>query len=337
MKIGIIGGGIVGTTIAASLKKCFQEKVHVSIVDDGRPYQTSQAGQGYLWSIHRCDNHEDFQKSIEAKISWFNLLDSIPGGEDLLERKGSLLIADHSSKEELLAYLDRSNDNFDGQLRYYPNASLVNNILKPSVCGLYFPGDYVCKPALIIDSLKASFSIETEIRTVEALETEAEKYDLVICSPGPWMNDLRDVGMKPIRGVLLHAFHTVDETEFESFVPMMEWGYGIPGVHFTLSNRDNLWLIGASREDVGFSLENIDEISDCMIKHGKKFLKDGVIGSISHQTIGYRPSQKQKGPPYIIEKDDKLILCYGFEGQGVLYAAHAANEVVKMINAEYLC
>eukprot|EP00551_Chaetoceros_affinis_P010836 CAMPEP_0203681856 /NCGR_PEP_ID=MMETSP0090-20130426/43920_1 /ASSEMBLY_ACC=CAM_ASM_001088 /TAXON_ID=426623 /ORGANISM="Chaetoceros affinis, Strain CCMP159" /LENGTH=84 /DNA_ID=CAMNT_0050550511 /DNA_START=15 /DNA_END=266 /DNA_ORIENTATION=- len=84
MRVGIVGGGIVGSAIAATIKK-YSPSIMVSIIDDKRPNQTSQAGQGYLWSIHRCSkndrNHNDLSRrqstsleySMEAKEQWIQL------------------------------------------------------------------------------------------------------------------------------------------------------------------------------------------------------------------------------------------------------------------------
>ena len=44
MRIGVIGSGIVGTTIAASLKRFLNDKVDITVIDDLRDHQTSQAG-----------------------------------------------------------------------------------------------------------------------------------------------------------------------------------------------------------------------------------------------------------------------------------------------------
>ena len=54
MRVGVIGGGIVGSAIAATIKK-YHPAAKVTIIDDKRPFQTSQAGQGYLWDkpLHR--------------------------------------------------------------------------------------------------------------------------------------------------------------------------------------------------------------------------------------------------------------------------------------------
>lgn len=47
----------------------------------------------------------------------------------------------------------------------------------------------------------------------------------------------------------------------------------------------------------------MDDISDLVVKDGRLILKDRAIGHISYRTIGFRPSQKQKGSPHINKKD----------------------------------
>ena len=53
MRIGIIGGGIVGTTVAATIQKLglqlgSSSLHHVTLIDDLRDYQTSKAGYVYF-------------------------------------------------------------------------------------------------------------------------------------------------------------------------------------------------------------------------------------------------------------------------------------------------
>ena len=75
MRIGIIGDSIIGTTIAPTIIKN-RPSISVTLIDDDRPYKTSRAGQGYLWSIHRYDDTVGFETSIISKQAWKDLLDS---------------------------------------------------------------------------------------------------------------------------------------------------------------------------------------------------------------------------------------------------------------------
>ena len=95
MRVGIIGNGIVGTAIAATLVK-HRPSLEIKLIDDGRPRKTSQAGQGYLFSIHRFDDTVGLETSVMAKSAWIDLLDENcrRNEEDrLLQKSGSLLIA----------------------------------------------------------------------------------------------------------------------------------------------------------------------------------------------------------------------------------------------------
>ena len=101
MKIGIIGGGIIGTTIAATLQKHVHEgfSLNITLIDDShqRKHQTSQAGQGYLWSIHR--SKDDLVQSLLAKRAWFDLL-SIDQNLLQLSAHGTNKDKNYCSREE---------------------------------------------------------------------------------------------------------------------------------------------------------------------------------------------------------------------------------------------
>jgi glycine/D-amino acid oxidase-like deaminating enzyme len=376
MRVGVIGGGIVGSAIAATIKKYqygYQpvatatripnNNVEVTIIDDKRKHQTSQAGQGYLWSIHRCptststdtdtDTDTSFlEYSIKAKEAWVRLLNA--GGNDkadlLLEKRGSLLVAPSSSREELLAYFDIAKDllgittsacsgvsettTSNSNIQFLSDASSCNKILLPSVCGIQYTGnDYTCSPPAMIHALMEMYDIKHEYRTVDNLEIEKEKYDCVICTTGPWMNELKhDAGVKPIRGVLVELSPGSSPAIIEDddcMIPMMEFGYGSLGTHFTLSSRENSWLLGASREDVSFSTDGIDEVVTKLIRRSHEFVhKETFLGCNYSKKIGFRPSLQQHilsksdethsqdryDHPFQIKDENDVIFCYGFEG-----------------------
>lgn len=345
MKIGIIGNGIVGTAVAATLKKHLLYPNSVTIIDDQRPHQTSLAGQGYLWSIHRCKNPDEFRLSEEAKSDWMQLVNDVDNRNDdssLFRQCGSLLIAPESFASDLKEYMEKAKLSLDIDLEFIPDVSTINNFMQKGICGLHYKNDIVCDPSALIRYLMRTYDIPVEHRTVTSLEDELLNFDVLICCAGPWINDLCDVGVIPIRGILLHADPS-DTTLISSpseMVPMMEWGYGSQGYHFTLSSREHCWLIGASRENIGFDLSNIDGASDQLISHAYQFIKPGVIRSVNKKTVGFRPSLQtdqlylQKKRAYVVEeKNDNLILCYGFEGQGVLYSAHAAKVVLDRVSS----
>lgn len=253
MKIGVIGDGIIGTAVAASILK-FHRTAQVTLIDDGRPYKTSQAGQGYLWSIHRYDDEIGFQTSLLAKEAWKELL----GDDEPLEKKGSLLISP-KNENELRQYFERAKVGIE-ELKFVDDAATMNQALKSDeFYGVYFPDDYTCTPPELIEILKERYDLKLEKRSVRCLEDEIQesKVDYLIVCAGPWINELKDVGVEPIRGVLLEvdSGKDIDSNSFTNDVPVMEYGYGGSGIHFTLSCRNGKYLVGASREDVGFQLK----------------------------------------------------------------------------------
>ena len=336
MKIGVIGDGIIGTAVAASIAK-FHRTAQVTLIDDGRPYKTSQAGQGYLWSIHRYDDKIGFQTSLLAKEAWKNLLGD---DKELLEKKGSLLISP-KDKNELRQYFERAKLGIE-ELNFVDDAATMNQALKSDeFYGVYFPDDYTCTPPALINILKERYNFKLEKRSIICLEDELQqsKVDYLIVCAGPWINELKDVGVQPIRGVLLEvdSGKDIDPKSFTNDVPIMEYGYGGSGVHFTLSCRNGKYLVGASREDVGFSTDNLDEIEGSILEHANVFLKNDALAQTCNVRIGYRPlciNQRSFDRKYSImqlEANKKIILVYGFEGQGVLYAPLAGLDVLDLL------
>mmetsp|Transcript_29048 Transcript_29048/g.78613 ORF Transcript_29048/g.78613 Transcript_29048/m.78613 type:complete len:395 (+) Transcript_29048:195-1379(+) len=389
MRVGIIGNGIVGTAIAATLAK-HRPSVEVILIDDGRPHKTSEAGQGYLFSIHRFDDPVGLETSVMARRAWRDLLmceeeeeeDNDDNHEPLLQNTGSLLIAPHRDTELLRDYYQRARDSphLPG-LEYLPDAVERNELLKPGTFrGLFFPGDCTCNPPRLIDRLQTRFGLATDHRTVtdlraelrsvaaadssvEGEEEEEEKddddddnyysnarlFDCVICCAGPWINELEDVGVEPVRGLLLEAAVGDDcccdnsSSKGSEPVPVMEYGYGTEGIHFTLSSRGGALLVGASREGVGFSTGDLEDLEEAILKHANRFVVEGAIGPVARRRLGFRPAcntddngaalrSTERKRNYRIQTsaiDERIILVYGFEGQGVLYAPLAAMDVVN--------
>ena len=356
MRVGVIGGGIVGSAIAATIKRYHPTTTKVTIIDDKhkRPHQTSQAGQGYLWSIHRCVDinaanangpHENvssmpssLEYSLEAKEAWLQLLGDC--AESLLQKRGSLLVAPSSSKEqledyhEIVRHLLGSTD-----VTFLPDASTCNPVLLPSVCGIYYKGnDYTCNPPLLIDALMEMYDIDLEYRTVtvESLKEVKENFDCVICCTGPWIKELNhNLNVEPVRGVLMQLspgsrtkknannYMGVDtDTDIDQYIPMMEFGYGSLGIHFTLSPRNGLWLLGASREEVDFSTDGLEDIMKKLVDRSHQFVHSDTFGPIHSSKIGFRPAHydyndttKKDKIPFQIKCEDDVIFCYGFEGE----------------------
>jgi len=127
----------------------------------------------------------------------------------------------------------------------------------------------------------------------------------------------------------------------------MEYGYSSSspdnkkGLHFTMSSRNDMLLIGSSREDIHFDATNgIGEIENDILQHAKIFVRDGTIeDNIStNRRLGFRPSCSENknadnNRRYCIKQmyDGKVILVYGFEGQGVLYSSLAGRDVVELL------
>ncbi len=353
MKVGIIGDGIIGTAVAATLVKN-RPSVEVTLIDDARPNKTSRAGQGYLWSVHRFDDTVGLKTSMMAKRAWIDLLndedvsevgldcglDPSSGiGRQLLQRSGSLLFSPNED-EGLRGYYQRikcgcgSSETIAQDLEFLPDASIYNNLLRPGMFyGLYYPDDYTCNPPQIMEYLKGKFHLQTEQRTVTNLKEEltrsasSSNFDYLICCAGPWINELESVDVHPLRGLLLEA--QIGETNNlgigdPKFVPLMEYGYGTEGVHFTLSSRDDSLLIGASREAVEFSLDGLDGVQEKILQHANKFMIPGSISTITERRLGFRPAcadhDSGKDRKYWIkrsETDKRIILVYGFEGVSI--------------------
>jgi len=403
MKIGIIGGGIIGTTIAATLQKHFEnvspssgfDNSDITIIDDSfsRKHQTSQAGQGYLWSIHRTN--DDLSQSFKAKKAWFELLQCSKNNNEcddaILQRsnadssiidtlfdpaqRGSLLIAvTDNQKQQLQRHYERSpvGKNGSKEMIYLSSifsfvkenlpwdSEFAKKILQPHASAIYYPHDYTCTPTQIMKYLLHKHNrIRVDHRSVISLEKERELYDIIICCTGPWIKELYpEADVTPVRGLLVtfekqhHHQHTNTINDEENntklqnrmrLPPMMEIGYGSMGYHFTLSSRtssnENLWLLGASREMVGFdrSSEHTDLVVKDLIQHSKQFVQsDNIFGSVKETKIGFRaspnhPNQERKSTYTVEKREENLIFSYGFEGQGVLYAALAAKEVLSLV------
>ena len=88
------------------------------------------------------------------------------------------------------------------------------------------------------------------------------------------------------------------------------------------------------------SPESINKVTNNLIQHANQFVKTSeIFGTVCETKIGFRASpsvtretqKKKRQHGYTVKKQNNIIFAYGFEGQGVLYAAHAANQVLDLV------
>lgn len=273
------------------------------------------------------------QRSLLAQQSWLALIPNEDHSYLFDTNRGSLLIGKKAQREELMKYFWRSKNKLKDLSWVESVKSEYNSFIQDGICGIHYPHDFTCSPTKIISYLQKRERIRFECRSV--LDLSKEMWDLIVCCTGPWISELEPrLNVKPVRGVLLQAPCSPESIEY---TPMMEYGYGTPGVHFTLSFRqdDNqkcLALLGASRREIGFSLDDLESDAEAIVAHAQDFVEaDCHVLDFTTKTIGFRPAVPGSAEPYQIDVRDDIIFVYGFEGQGVLYSALAAKEVAQIV------
>lgn len=327
----IIGGGVIGLSLARELQRRGVEKIGILEKNQICGAEASSAAAGMLAPQSEADRIDDFFRfCAESRDSYpefaAGLFDET--GTDIeLDRNGTLYLAfnDEEAAELERRYAWQKNANLQiEKLTAQEVLEIEPNVSPNVVFGLLFPNDWQVENRRLIAALKDSIersSIEvytdTEVRrlliengAVIGAETANRKFyaEKIVLSAGAW-SSLIDaesyhfpLKMEPIRGQML-SFQGAER--LFSKVIYTARGYLVP-------RRSGRILAGATVEHVGFD-KSLTAAGEEFLRHNAFEIAPGLAKlQLSEKWAGLRP-----------QAADSLPILGAFPGVKNLFAATA--------------
>lgn len=346
----IIGGGVIGLSIARELSELGMERI--SVVDRGRIGSgASWAAAGMLSPNAECEEIDDFYRFCDESRLVFPELASCllaETGIDIeLDQTGTIYAA---FSDDDLKHLDKRFD------RQKAGGIPVNRLsaaetlgLEPAIASnvrgsLLFPDDWQVENRKLVSAL-TKFVLDNGIDVmqnlgVESLIVEGKRVcgavahgrrlfaDITVLATGAWASYIRILGemlpftVKPIRGQMISYKPVTRSVQHIIYTPR---GYLVP-------RADGRILIGATVEDVGFDDWTTDEGGSCLSGVANEIAPFLANEPILEHWSGLRPFAPG-GTPIIgpVPGFEGLLAATGHYRNGILLAPLTANLIAELI------
>jgi glycine oxidase len=340
----IVGGGVIGLSIARELHKRGVERI--SVLDAGPcGGEASWAAAGMLGP--QCEADEGgafFDLCISSRDLYPALAEELldETGVDIeLDRAGTLYLA--FTDDDILTIRRRYEwQSSSGLAVEHLSANEVRSaepFMSPDVLeALYFPGDWQVDNRKLCTALRRfchvnGITIRAHSRVNSLVEegdrvtgvnsqTGSYKADEVVIAAGAWTSELElgesvaPVKVEPIRGQMI-TMHTAKRL-FER-VAYSSRGYLVP-------RRDGRILAGSTTEKVGFNPDTTDEAVTSLFTMACGIAPSLANLEIADRWAGLRP-RSEDGLPIIgrIKATDGLYLATGHYRNGILLAPVTAR------------
>lgn len=326
----IIGGGVIGLSIARELHK--RGAGPISVVDKGRiGAEASWAAAGMLAPNAECHADDELFRLCRASNEIYPEF-----AAELLEETGIDIELDRAGTLSL-AFSEDETAELDTKYKWQRHAGIsveklaqgeVRN-LEPEISlrvqgGYFYPNDWQVENRKLVAALRKYCEINgvelAEGTTVTALPSEGT----VVVTAGAWTNQLLpEPQVKPIRGQMISLAGT--DSRILRHVIYSPRGYVVP-------RADGRVLVGATVEDVGFSKEvTPDAISS--LKAAAIEIAPGLEGiGISEAWAGLRPHVEGELPVIGRVPDvDNAFVATGHYRNGILLAPITARMIADEV------
>ena len=204
-RVAIIGGGIVGTSIAYNLRDA---DLDVTIFEKGELGAGTTAKSAAMLTHHQEAPDRDAYEFREHAWEWYD--EQIDAGRLEFDRIGTLHLAKSDAEYETIREMQQSFASFGLELEILSPDEIAGHGIEPDGLrgGLWFPDDGVLDPGGIVqffagNARRAGVEIETnvevtDVATAEGAVTGVETddgfhaADVVVNAAGPWAPRVND-------------------------------------------------------------------------------------------------------------------------------------------------
>ena len=355
----IIGGGVIGLTIARELKKRGVRRI--AIVDRRElGAEASWAAAGMLAPNIEIDSSEDFHRfgleSLERYPGFAAELFDETGVDIELDRSGTLCVAfDDEEAAELDKIFERQAPRVTG-LEYLSSDRVraAEPAISASVrSGVFYPNDWQVENRKLLTALRRSVELSmidivenaeiveliTDRRRVTGAMTASEVFaaDITVLATGAWTSLIKigdavlPFSVKPIRGQMMSIETEVRPLRCVIFSPRA----------YLTPRADGRVLVGATVEDVGFDKDNTLEAIETLRDAAVEIVPGLSDLPITEQWAGLRPFAAD-GMPILGELPgcDNAFIATAHYRNGILLAPRTAeimaDRIVDGVRSEFL-
>lgn len=328
----IIGGGIIGLSIARELHK--RGAGSITVVDRGRiGAEASWAAAGMLAPHAECHADDELFRLCAASNALYPNF-----AAELFEETGIDVELDRSGTL-VLAFTAEESAELDAKFEWQRTAGIaVANLtadeikelepnISPSVQGGYlYPNDWQVENRKLVAALRRYCEL-SGIALIEDTEITSLANDrTVIVTAGAWTNDLLPTPeVKPVRGQMISLART--DSSILQHVIYSPRGYVVP-------RADGRILVGATVEDVGFAKEVTPDAIESLKAAAVEIAPALGNLEIAESWAGLRPFVEGEYP-FIgrIAGTDNVYAATGHYRNGILLAPITAKMVADEIEA----
>ena len=350
-KVGVIGAGIIGLSIAFYLKK---NNFDVIILEKGKAGQeASKDAAGMLAAQSEFDHYENFMeiciKSRDMYEDYCNDIKEASGMDPEYQKSGMIrpAITEENVKHLKYNYEWQQKKSFEiGLLDGKELRGIEHSLSENIISGLYTKNDgQVNNQKLVRALIQANKNNNIEIiencevkeyliedNKVKGVKTTNENYnaDFVINAAGAWSSLIStglfpEFDVFPIHGqiVCLQANKKIlDKVIFASILG--KGGYVVPRL-------DNSIILGSTMEEIGFEKRITDEGINSIIKNCSDVVPEFKNLEIKETWSGLRPFASDKLPIIGKTKIKNLILATAHGRNGILLAPITAKAITEII------
>ena len=341
MEIIIIGGGLIGLSIAFEL---IEKGINITVIDKDKigrgaswvaggmlaPQSEGLEGEFLNFCLESRDLYEDFIKKIEDKTGkntgyWKSGILKLAFSEKEknkikqdIERFNKLgLSSQWLDRKELEKIYKDLGDEIIGGALYEEDAQVDNRKL---CCAL---ADYIKQNAKVLENTKVLKIEEKNGKFNKVITNNGElKADLCILSAGAWSGEIMDIPVFPIKGEMLAL--DIEKNDIDR-VLYSSRAYLIPRSDF------HRLVVGATQENVGFKDGNTAYGTLKLLKGSIDTLKNLATKNIQELWFGYRPATPDELPILGESGIENLILATGHHRNGILLAPITAKIISEYI------
>ncbi|WP_285007559.1 NAD(P)/FAD-dependent oxidoreductase [Lactococcus formosensis] len=349
-KIAIIGGGIIGMTLANYLDT---EKFDITVFDSGNNQATgASAGIISPW-LSKRRNKQWYALAKDGAAFFEQLVKDLSLDETIYEKCGTLFVRSPEALQELeqLALERRATAPEIGEVRHLTTeeTTAMLPLLKP-VESLYISGgarldgkaylQHLRKHAqtrgVRVVSEEAHVKKENAKWRVTSVQEEVEvEVDELVLTPGPALKTLLDqlgytAKVSPQKGQLL-SFETNFETE--------KWPVAfLEGEADLIPFQNGRLLLGATHEnEAGWDLEPTQEAFEQLTKGVQTFLKEDYFADTTYSyRVGTRAYTDDFAPFFgPVEQEEGLSVASGLGSSGLTTGPYIAYLLAQHLNANH--
>lgn len=336
MKVGIVGGGIIGCSIAYELSKI---GIECTVFDKGEiGREASWAAAGLLSPIHIAEYDPPLQELCLRSISLYRdfvaEIDAESGISSELIQQPVVYLAKSEKERKHIAQMKKSKVFKKTEEASGAKLEKLEPSVKPGFHGLRIDGIYQVRTPHLMESLVTAcrrrsvcFKENTKVLGLlnedRGIRTESgdHKFDCVAISSGAWSSQIKGTPgkVKPIKGQIVAVRGNV------KLKTMVIWG-----TKYALQRRDGLLLLGSTAEDVGFDTSvTIGGVTE-ILQANTQMIQGLDSCSIDYAWAGLRPYANSRNP-IICRNQRGTVLAYGHFRAGIILAPATAELVRKMI------